>query len=146
MTYRTENKIFIVAQGFYGNRTGLEIDRENINSFLRGVLPPEILPNADEIVDRKVVRVPNTENLVIVYDQTQEDEYIHVKFPNFYERHSAEYKEHTGKEMTMYVSCEIPEIGLTLHTRCFACRIDENGEFQSLENGDGQKYIEYFTP
>ena len=114
MTNKTENRIFIVTQGFYGNRTGLEINRENINSFLRGVVPAEILPNADEIVDRKVVRVPNTENLVIVYDQNKEDEYVNVRFPEMYARSGAEYKERTGKEMTMYVSCEIPdEIALT---------------------------------
>lgn len=121
------DKIFIITQAFYGNRTATKINREEINFFLRGILSPEFLPDGANMVDRKVVRVPNTENLVIVYDQTQEDERI-------------------ASEHTKYVSCEISEIGLKLHTRCFACRIDENGELQSLEAGDGEKFIEYFTP
>ena len=75
-----------------------------------------------------------------------EDEYVNETFPRYYERDAEEYKKRTGKELAMYVSCEIPEINLTLHTRCFACRIDESGELQSLENGDGEKFIEYFTP
>lgn len=47
--------------------------------------------------------------------------------------------------MSVNVSCKIPELNFEIHTRCFACRIDENGDFQSLEAGDGEKYIKYFT-
>ena len=144
MTNKKENTIQIVAQGFYGNRVALEINRENINSFLYGVVPPEILPNADEIVDRRIIRVPDTDNIVIVYDQNKEDKYVNETFPRYYKRDAEAYKQRTSKELTMYISCEIPENDLTLHTRCFACRIDENGELQSLENGDGEKFIEYF--
>lgn len=138
------NIIFIVAQQFYGNRTGTEINRENINFFLKGILSPELFPGEDKTVDRKVVKVPGTDNIVIVYDQNQEDEYVNVKFPEMYKRDAAEYKEHTGREFTMHVSCRIPEIDFEIHTRCFACRIDENGELQSLQDGDEEKFIEYF--
>lgn len=141
----SNNTIKIITQGFYGNRVATEIKRENVNFFLKGILSPELFPEGDKNVDRKIVRVPNTDNIVIVYDQNEEDEYVNKDFAEIYKRSGAEYKEHTGKEMTMYVSCEIPEINLTLHTRCFACRIDENGELQSLENGDGKYFIDYFT-
>ena len=139
------NRIFIVAQQFYGNRTGTEIDRDDINFFLKGILSPEFFPDEDKTVDRRIVRVPNTDNIVIVYDQNQEDAYVNVEFPKMYKRHALEYKEHTGREFTMPVSCRIPELDFEIHTRCFACRIDENGEFQSLENGDGEKFVECFS-
>ena len=141
----SNNTIRIITQGFYGNRVATEIERENVNFFLKGILSPELFPDGDKNVNRKIVRVPTTDNIVIVYDKNREDEYVNEEFPEIYARSGAEYKEHTGKEMTMYVSCEIPEINLTLHTRCFACRIDENGELQSLENGDSKYFIDYFT-
>ena len=139
------DRICIVAQCFYGNRTGTEINREDINFFLKGILSPELFPGEDKTVDRRIVRVPNSDNIVIVYDQNQEDDYVNVKFPEMYKNHAAEYKEHTGREFTMPVSCKIPELDFEIHTRCFACRIDENGELQSLENGDAEKFIKYFV-
>lgn len=142
---KKNDRIFIVAQQFYGNRTGTEINREDINYFLKGILSPELFSGEDKTVDRKVVRVPNTDNIVIVYDQNQEDYYVNVKFPKQYESNAAKYKEHTGREFTMQVSCRIPELDFEIHTRCFACRIDENGEFQSLEKGDGEKIVRFFT-
>ena len=60
-----------------------------------------------------------------------------------YKRHATEYKERTGRDFTMQVSCRIPEIDFEIHTRCFACRIDENGELQSLGNEDGEKVAGY---
>lgn len=121
-----DNKIFIVAQCFYGNRTGLEIKRTDVDSFLLGYTSSVDLSLTGEVVDRKIVRVPGTDNVVIVYDQKQENE-------NIAECH------------TNNVSCKIPEIDFEIHTRCFACRIDENGELKSLENGDSEKFIEYFV-
>lgn len=141
---KKDDSIFIIAQQFYGNRTGTEIRRDSINFFLKGILSPILFPGDDKTVERKMVTVPNTDNIVIVYDQNQEDEYVNVEFPEMYKRHAAEYKEHTGREFTMQVSCRIPELDFEIHTRCFACRIDENGELQSLESGDGKMLIEYF--
>ena len=141
----SNNTIRIITQGFYGNRVATEIERENVNFFLKGILSPELFPDEDKKVNRKIVKVPSTDNIVIVYDQNKEDRYVNETFSEIHKRSGEEYKEHTGKEMTMYVSCEIPEIDLTLHTRCFACRIDENGELQSLENGDSKYFIDYFT-
>ena len=121
-----DDKIFIVAQCFYGNRTGLEIKRTDVDSFLLGYTSSVDLSLTSETVDRKIVRVPSADNVVIVYDQKQENE-------NIAEGHINN------------VSCKIPEIDFEIHTRCFACRIDENGKLQSLGNGDGEKFIGYFT-
>ena len=139
-----KDMIFIVAQGFYGNRTGTEIRRDGINHFLEGNLSPELFPGEDEKVDRRIINVPGSDNVVIVYDQNQEDEYMNVTFPEMLAEYGEKYREDTGREMTPWVSCKIPEIGVELHSRCFACRMDENGEFQSLEDGDGDVFVKYF--
>ena len=117
---------------------------EGADAFLLGHTSPVDFSKTGEKVERKIVIVPGTDNLVIVYDQLQEDHYVNVKFPEQYAEHAEEYKEHTGREFKMQVTCKIPEIDFEIHTRCFACCIDEHGELQSLENGDGEKVIEYF--
>lgn len=121
----TNEKIFIIAQGFYGNRTATEINKNEVDSFLSGFLSPELFSEKDKTIDRKVVAVPGIDNIVIVYDQNQENENIQ------------EYGE-------KYITCTIPAIDFKLHSRCFACRIDDKGELQSLEKGDGEKFIGYF--
>ena len=121
-----DDKIFIVAQCFYGNRTGLEIKRTDVDSFLLGFTASVDLSLTGETVDRKIIKVPGADKIAIVYDQDQENECI------------AE----GGRKS---VSCRISEIGFEIHTRCFACRIDDNGELQSLENGDEEKFMEYFV-
>ena len=141
----SNDSIKIIAQSFYGNRTATEIKREDINFFLKGILSPALFPKEDKKVDRKIVRVPNADNIVIVYDQNEEDEYINATFPKSYERNAVKYNERTGKDYTMHITCEIPEINFKIHTRCFACRIGEDGELYSLEKGDSKKFISYFT-
>ena len=140
---KNNTSIFVIAQGFYGNRTGTEIHREKVDAFLRGNM--DGILDSDEVVDRKIFRVPGAEHIAIVYDQNQEDEYVNVTFPERYAENAEEYRSRTGKEMTMYVTCEIPEIGFKIHTRCFACRIDEGDELHSLEAGDYKHFIQYFA-
>ena len=140
-----KNQIYIVSQCFYGNRTGTEIDRDWVDHFLRGHLSRELFgPKDIQDVVRKTVCVPGSEHIVIVYDQTQEDRYVFEDFPKHYARDGAEYLERWGEELKMHVSCEIPEIGFKIHTRCFACRMDDNEMLQSLEDSDCDKFIHYF--
>lgn len=139
-----KNQIFIIAQQFYGNRTGTTINRKQVNFFLKGILSPELFPDEDKTVDRQLIKVPNTENIVIVYDKNQEEHYVNVDFPERYAEYAESYKARTGNDFTMEVTCSIPELNIELHTCCFACRIDENGILQSLEDGDGKKIVSYF--
>ena len=139
-----KDRISIIAQQFYGNRTVTEIRREEADFFLRGILSPKESLWNTESVERKIVPVPDTENLVIVYDQTQEDEYVKVEFPQRYAADGEEYRERFGEEMKMIVSCAIPEIGFEIHTRCFACRMDETGTLQGLGDDDIGKIVPYF--
>ena len=139
------NSIFIIAQYFYGNRTGTEVDRNEVDYFLRGEISREYFQPEDiQNVERKFIRVPGSENIVIVYDQTQEDEYVNEEFPRYYAEDGAEYLARWGEELKMHVSCEIPEIGFKIHTRCFACRMDDNGILQSLVGDDYKQFINYF--
>lgn len=96
------------------------------------------------MVDRRIVRIPNNDDIVIVYDQYQEDEYVNYIFPAIYASDGEEYRKRWGDELKMHVSCEIPEIGFKIHTRCFACRADYSGVLFSLEPGDAEKFIHYF--
>lgn len=136
--------INVVAQQFYGNRTGTEICTDQIDYFLKGILSPELFPGEDQMVDRRIVQIPNDDHIVIVYDQNQEDEYVKIQFPAIYASDAEAYKKRWGEELKMHVSCEIPEIGFKIHTRCFACRVDRTGELQDLEPSDIEKFIHYF--
>ena len=133
------------AQFGSNDMDGKEYDDYFINQI------SELLTNYGKIdilvnnaVDRRIIKVPGSDNVVIVYDQNQEDEYMNVKFPRMLAEDGSKYFENTGHELTRWVSCSIPEIGVELHSRCFACRIDENGELQSLEDGDGDAFVKYF--
>lgn len=143
--FKNEDSIFVICQYFYGNRTGTEINRNEVDYFLRGYISREYFRTEDiRDVARRIVHVPTSENIVIVYDQTQEDRYTNEEFPEIYARDGAEYLARWGEELKMHVSCEIPEIGFKIHTRCFACRIGEDGVLQSLEKDDYKHFIEYF--
>ena len=144
MKKKENNTIRIISQFFYGNRSGTEITRDAVDYFLRGDLSNTFNPKEVEGVVRKIIRVPGAEHIVIVYDQTQEDDYVNVEFPRYYAYAGADYLARWGEELKMVVSCEIPELGITLHTRCIACRMDDSGTLQSLEDGDYEKFIHYF--
>lgn len=137
-----KNLIDIIAQHFYGNRTGTTINRNDVDRFILGYMDESLM--ASEPIDRTVVKVPRTDNLVVIYNKYQEDEYINVDFPRYYAEKGEEYKERWGEELKPHISCEIPEINFKIHTRCIVCRIDENGILQSLEEGDAEKFIRYF--
>lgn len=141
---RTENNIKVIAQQFYGNRTGTSIRVEDIDCFLHGIMSPELFDGETDRVSRKTISIPGTDNVVIVYDQSQEDEYVNEIFPEIYAKEGQKYRERCGKDMKIPVSCEIPEMGLRIHTRCFACRIDENRELSSLEDEDIAAVLKYF--
>lgn len=137
--------ISVVSQLFYGNRTSTEIKRDRVDNFLRGQLSEELYGENDvKDVSRKMVHIPGFDNIVIVYDQTQEDKYINEEFPEIYDREAVEHLARYGEELKMHISCHIPELDFTLHTRCFACRVDEQGVLQSLVDGDVENFIEYF--
>lgn len=112
--------IRIIAQAFYGNKTVTEINVEDMDRFILGYLDKN-MPITEEI-SRTIVKVPNTDNLVIVYNEAQEDKY---------------------DDCTPLA--EIPEENLKIFSRCIACRIDNSGNFMSIEPEDVEIINNYFV-
>ena len=122
----------IIAQAFYGNRTMTEISPKNIDRFVLG-----ILDNSIEIIqpiDRTIVRVPGTDGLVLVYNKYQEEKR---------QRQGEELLREEGYEIKPLAI--IPELGLTLYSRCIALRMNEKGEFGSLQEGDSEFIEKYLA-
>lgn len=116
-----KNLINIVAQAFYGNRTATEINREDIDRFILGYLDNSIKITSQ--IDRTIVNIPNTNNIVIVYNKYEEDK---VDRNNI-------------KPLAV-----IPENNMEIYSRCIVCRMN-NGEFESLQNDDFDKFIKYLS-
>ena len=127
-----ENYLIILAQAFYGNRTMTEIRPENMDRFILGHLDSSL--EVRERIDRTIVHLPGSDHLVLVYNRYQE------------EKRLAEgerlLKDENYKIKPLAV---IPEIGLTLYSRCIALRLNEDGSFASLQDGDGRIQVKYLT-
>ena len=61
--------ISIITQAFYGNRTGTEIRTDEVDRFILGHL--DDFP-FDDPIDRTIIRLPGSENLVLVYNKFAE--------------------------------------------------------------------------
>ena len=109
-----------MAQAFYGNKTMTEIKVKNMDRFILGYLNNSM--EIKEEINRTVVKVPDTDNLVIVYNKAQEEN----------------YKDYDPL-------AEIPEENLKIYSRCIACRMDEFGNFMSIEPEDVEILNNYFA-
>lgn len=131
MENMNNNLISIVAQAFYGNRTGTEVKKENVDRFILGYL--DDFPN-EYPIDRTIIKLPNTENIVLVYNKYKEEE-------------RKELKERVLKEENYVMSplAVIPEKNIEIYSRCIVCRINENEELESIHNGDYEKFVKYLA-
>ena len=118
------NTIKIVSQAFYGNRTRTEINKEDVDRFILGYIDDSIA--ITEEINRTIIGVPNTDNIVIVYNKYKEDEATSRK---------------EGRNPLVV----IPENNIKLYSRCIVCRLDENGKFESLQSGDYKKFMKYLS-
>lgn len=117
-----KNLINIVAQAFYGNRTSTEIRKEDIDRFILGYLDDSI--KIESQINRTVINIPNVNDIVIVYNKYEEEEAKH----------------NNAKPLAV-----IPENNIKIYSRCIVCRINENGEFESLQNDDYNKFMKYLA-
>lgn len=115
--------INIIAQAFYGNRTGTEIRPENMGRFILGYLDNDI--DVSKPIDVTAVRIPGSEKLVLVYNKYEEEEA---------RQRNAEHAQN-GERVTKPLAV-IPEENVELYSRCIACRMNEEGKFESLERED----------
>ena len=129
---QTPDYLIILAQAFYGNRTMTEIRPEDMDRFVLGYLDSSL--EISEPIDRTVVRIPGSDSLVLVYNRYQEEERL---------------KE--GEKLLREENYEIkplaviPEINLTLYSRCIALRMNEDGSFASLQEGDSRILVKYLA-
>lgn len=132
MNNERKNVINIVAQSFYGNRNATEVNRENIDAFILGYMDNKI-PN-EKPIDRTIVHIPNTDNIVIVYNKYKEEEVRKLKEEAFNE---ANY--------VMKPLAVIAEEDIEIYSRCVACRMNADGELESLMEEDYNKLINYLA-
>ena len=129
---QTPDYLIILAQAFYGNRTMTEIRPENMDRFILGYLDSSL--EISEPIDGTVVRIPGSDSIVLVYNRYQEEERL---------------KE--GEKLLREENYEIkplaviPEINLTLYSRCIALRMNEDGSFASLQEGDSRILVKYLA-
>lgn len=131
---KNNKNITIITQEFYGNRTMTEVKSENIDNFILGYLNEKYDAKFfNEKIDRTIINIPNT-NLAIIYNKYQEDFMAMLK---------AKICAETGYEAKP--TAIIPEKNLKLYSRCIACRINENGNLNSIKDSDYSIITKYFT-
>ena len=129
---RRKGLLSIITQAFYGNRTGTEIRPDEVDNFILGHL--DSFPWNDSI-DRTIIRVPDTEELVIIYNRFQEEKSLQQKEEWFRE------DGYVAKPLAV-----IPEIGLELYSRCIVCRQDPvTGELKSMQDEDYEIACRYLA-
>lgn len=128
---KPQHVITIMAQAFYGNRTMAGVDIEELDQFVLGSLSPDFF-YPKEAIDRTIVHIPNAEHIVLIYNSLAEEERI-------------EELEEISRLHPVKPTAVIPSLNLTLYSRCIVCRMDENGELQSLENEDIPYFIDYLS-
>ena len=126
------NMIRIMAQGFYGNRTLTDVHKDNVDRFILGYLEDSLA--VTEEIDRTIVNVPNTDNVVIVYNKYEEENELNRK------EELLRDKNYDLKPLVV-----IPEENIVLYSRCIVCRMNEHGELESLQVSDLEKFVEYLA-
>ena len=125
--------ICIIAQAFYGNRTGTEIRRENVNRFILGYQTDDF--DVTEAINRTVIHLPGSDKLVLVYNEYQEEERLKVK-------------ECALREDNYVIKplAAIPELNLEIYSRCIVCRMNAEGVFESVCENDYEIWGRYLAP
>ena len=118
----TNKQINIVAQAFYGNRVGTEIKVNDMDRFILGYLDSS-LPVTEKI-DRTIIKIPNEDGIVIVYNKYEEEEELN-----------------SGHELNPLAVID----DIKIYSRCIACRINNDGEFESLRADDYEEVVKYFA-
>lgn len=114
---------------------------EHFDEYMLGWLNHELFTEyynkGREKIHRTIVRLPGTENLVLVYNKYQEEEALNSlqEFIQELRRTDSRYNP----------TAVIPELGLVLYSRCIVCRMNENGELSGIEAGDTEKAVKYLA-
>ena len=127
-----KNLITVMAQAFYGNRVITETRPEKIDELVLGWI--DKMPAGLEKIDRSVLHIPGPDQVVLIYNKYREEK----------ERTRLESRlRESGRPQKPLAS--IPEEGIELYSRCIACRMDEQGNLQSLQDEDYEVLIKYLA-
>lgn len=113
--------ITIIAQAFYRNRVETRIKPKDVDRIILGYIGDEL--ETTEKIDRTIINIPNADNIVLIYNKYQEEKEL--------------------QEENLEPLAIIPELDLTLYSRCIVCRMNEQGELESLKQEDLDKFMKY---
>ena len=126
--YDNSKLTFVIMQAMYGNQTYMQLRDEDMDYYILGILDKSFVNESDRF-DRTIIRIPNS-NCVLVYNKYQEEEELKRK------QELLEKKSYNLKPLAV-----IPELDVTLYSRCLICRIDDNGKLISIEEDDNELVI-----
>ena len=129
---KREECITVMAQAFYGNRVITETTADRIDNLVLGWTGEMLLKN--EKIDRTILPVPGSDQVVLVYNKYQEEE----------ERARRE-KMLREEGYVLKPLATIPEKGIELYSRCIACRMDKDGALKSLQQEDDKVLMKYLA-
>ena len=127
-----QDVIYVMVQAFYGNRVITMIDTKDVDRLIHGYLM-----DMDIKADRKTIRVPDHENLVILYDAGEEKRKR--------ERIELMRKECSDHSRGPKPLCVVPQYDVQIYSRALACRMDENGKLLSIGKEDVEIICRYFA-
>ena len=127
----------VLVQGIYGNRTAMQIKAEDFDATMLGCLAVTHFDPERKPVDRTIIHVPGTEDLVIVYNRYQEADALE----NLRKFAQSLRKSKSGYNPTAV----IPELGIVLYSRCIVCRMSKDGQLESMKEGDREKVVKYLA-
>ena len=72
---KKNDNMAILIQHFYGNRTVTFISPDDFDAIMLGHLDTKLFEKTRdrEKIDRTIIKIPDTENLVLVYNKYQEE-------------------------------------------------------------------------
>lgn len=125
-------RIRVIIQAFYGNRTATETREEDVERLILGYTCSD-LP-VKEPIDRTLIPIPGYDNLVLVYNRFQEEK------QREYARELFERDGYAAKPLAF-----IPEEGIEIYSRCLVCRVND-GKLESLQAEDFQSgFMKYLA-
>lgn len=126
-----EKHIGAIVQGFYGNRTHIEITEDEIDRMLQGIMNCAF--DLDYEANRTIIRIPHSD-CVLVYNKHQEADYLK-------EVHRWRQEEGYNASPLAFV----PEKNIEIYSRCMVCRMNDAGEFDSVQKDDCDVIFRYLA-
>lgn len=127
-------KIFVLMMGFYGNRTIVDMTREqlenrgkgvNLEHYILGILDV-VAVSGREKFDTTIIPIPNTNNLVLIYNKYQEES----------------ERNRQGKLKPLV---DISKYDIAIYSRCAICRKGNDGRLYGIKPEDMNSIVDYLA-